>query len=91
VIFTGPDAASVNAQFAEREGYEREWANLVDGTYEIVLDADHQDTANAGNLSSVAVDPCCGASATNPHDLFEKLTPSGLNWTSVRLSPPFRH
>jgi hypothetical protein len=56
VIFTGPDAASVNAQLAEHEGYEREWANLVDGTYEIVLDADHQDTVIAGNLSAQSVD-----------------------------------
>lgn len=56
VVFTGPDAASVNAQIAAHEGYEREWANLVDGTYEIVLDADHKDTVIAGNLSAQSVD-----------------------------------
>jgi len=56
VVFTGPDAASVNAQIAAHEGYQREWANLVDGTYEIVLDADHKDTVIAGNLSAQSVD-----------------------------------
>lgn len=56
VVFSGPDAASVNAQIAAHEGYEREWANLADGTYEIVLDADHKDTVIAGNLSAQSVD-----------------------------------
>ncbi|MDZ7627413.1 MAG: hypothetical protein U5J99_03255 [Parvularculaceae bacterium] len=56
VVFSGPDAASVNAQIAAHEGYEREWANLVEGTYEIVLDANHQDTVIAGNLSAQSVD-----------------------------------
>lgn len=56
IYFTGPDAASVNAQMAAHEGYQREWANLVDGTYEIVLDADHKDTVIAGNLSAHSVD-----------------------------------
>ncbi len=56
IVFSGPDAASVNAQIAANEGHEREWANLVDGTYEIVLDADHKDTVIAGNLSAQSVD-----------------------------------
>lgn len=56
VYFTGPDAGSLNAQMAAHEGYQREWADLVDGTYEIVLDADHQDTVIAGNLSATSVD-----------------------------------
>lgn len=56
VVFTGPDAASVNAQLAAHEGFQREWADLVDGTYEIVLDADHKDTVIAGNLSAQSVD-----------------------------------
>ncbi len=56
IVFSGPDAASVNAQIAAHEGYEREWANLADGTYEIVLDADHKDTVIAGNLSAKSVD-----------------------------------
>ncbi len=56
VYFSGPDAASVNAQIAAHEGYELEKANLVEGTYEIVLDADHRDTVIAGNLSAQSVD-----------------------------------
>lgn len=56
VVFSGPDAASVNAQLAAHEGYEREWANLVEGVYEIVLDADHRDTVIAGNLSAQSAD-----------------------------------
>jgi hypothetical protein len=56
VTFTGPDAASVNAQIAAHEGWEREWAALADGTYEIVLDADHKDNVIAGNLSAQSVD-----------------------------------
>ncbi len=56
VVFSGPDAASVNAQIAAHEGFAREWANLVDGTYENVLDANHQDTVIAGNLSAQSVD-----------------------------------
>jgi len=56
VVFSGPDAASVNAQMAAHEGFEREWADLVDGTYEIVLDANHKDTVIAGNLSAQSVD-----------------------------------
>jgi hypothetical protein len=56
VVFSGPDAASVNAQMAAHEGYEREWADLVDGTYEIVLDANHKDTVIAGNLSAQSAD-----------------------------------
>lgn len=56
VVFSGPDAASINAQMAAHEGFEREWADLVDGTYEIVLDADHKDTLIAGNLSAQSAD-----------------------------------
>lgn len=56
VYFSGPDAASVNAQMAANEGFPREWDNLVDGTYEIVLDAGHKDTVIAGNLSAQSVD-----------------------------------
>jgi hypothetical protein len=56
VVFSGPDAASVNAQLAAHEGYQREWANLVEGNYEIVLDADHKDTVIAGNLSAQSAD-----------------------------------
>ena len=56
VVFSGPDSASVNAQLAAHEGYQREWANLVEGSYEIVLDADHKDTVIAGNLSAQSAD-----------------------------------
>jgi hypothetical protein len=56
VYFTGSDAGSLNAQMAAHEGYQREWSELVDGTYEIVLDADHQDVVIAGNLSAHSVD-----------------------------------
>lgn len=56
VVFTGPGVADVNAQIAAHEGFEREWASLVDGTYETVLGADHKDTVIAGNLSAQSVD-----------------------------------
>lgn len=56
IVFTGPSAADVNMQIANHEGYEREWASLVDGTYEIVLDADHKDTVIAGNLNAPSAD-----------------------------------
>jgi hypothetical protein len=56
VIFTGPSIADVNAQMATQRGFELEWEALVDGTYEIVLDADHKDTVIAGNLSAQSVD-----------------------------------
>lgn len=56
IVFTGPDAASVNAQMAAHEGWEREWAHLAAGTYEIVLDANDQDIVIAGNLSAASVD-----------------------------------
>ncbi len=56
VYFTGPDAGSLNVQMGAHEGYQREWENLVDGTYEIILDADHQDIVIAGNLSAQSVD-----------------------------------
>lgn len=56
VYFTGPDATSLNVQMGAHEGYQREWESLVDGTYEIVLDADHQDIVIAGNLSAKSVD-----------------------------------
>lgn len=56
VYFTGPDQTSINAQIATHEGFQREWADLVDGTYEIILDADHKDTIIAGNLSAESAD-----------------------------------
>lgn len=56
IVFSGPTAADVNMQMATHEGFEREWANLVDGTYEIVLDADHKDIVIAGNLSAQSAD-----------------------------------
>lgn len=56
VYFTAPDVASLNAQMATHEGYQREWEAIVDGTYELVLDANHQDTVIAGNLSAQSVD-----------------------------------
>lgn len=56
IVFTGPSAADVNAQVAAHEGFEREWANLVEGIYEIVLDANHKDTVIAGNLNAQSAD-----------------------------------
>lgn len=56
IVFTGPTAADVNAQMAAHEGWEREWAHLAAGTYEIILDANDKDTVIAGNLSADSVD-----------------------------------
>lgn len=56
ITFTGPSAADVAAQVNAHMAWEREWAALVDGTYEIILDADHKDTVIAGNLSAQSVD-----------------------------------
>lgn len=56
IIFTGTSAGDIGAQIANHQGFELEWAALVDGTYEIILDADHKDTVIAGNLSAESVD-----------------------------------
>lgn len=56
VTFTGSDAAGVAGQMQAHEAAEREWKELSDGAYEIILDADHKDTVIAGNLSSQSVD-----------------------------------
>ncbi len=56
IIFAGTSAGDIGAQIANHQGFELEWAALVDGTYEIILDADHKDTVIAGNLSAQSVD-----------------------------------
>lgn len=56
ITFTGPTAADVNAQITAHQAWEREWANLAAGAYEIVLDANDKDVVIAGNLSAASVD-----------------------------------
>lgn len=56
ITFTGPTVADVSAQISAHEGWEREWENLAAGTYEIILDANHNDIVIAGNLSAASVD-----------------------------------
>jgi hypothetical protein len=49
-------AAEVAARINAGEPSRSEWAKLAEGTYELILDANHRDTVIAGNLSASMVD-----------------------------------